>query len=112
MVTQVQIARVVGLDVSSVNKILNKVPGPVFAKETKQRVFKVAKRMGYDFGRETKPQLKRKIELMGKVIAGNELAVQALRRMLLKFVPEADLDRQVAEAMKSQLLGEGAQKIA
>jgi transcriptional regulator with XRE-family HTH domain len=51
MVTQGEIARRLGLDVSSVNKILNKRPGPVFRKETIKRVFKTAKELGYDFGR-------------------------------------------------------------
>ncbi len=51
MVTQVEIARRVGLDVSSVNKILNRRPGPVFRKETIKKVFKVARELGYDFGR-------------------------------------------------------------
>ena len=51
MVTQVEIARRVGLDVSSVNKILNKRQGPVFRKETIRKVFKIAKDLGYDFGR-------------------------------------------------------------
>ena len=51
MVTQVEIARRVGLDVSSVNKILNRRPGPVFRKDTIKKVFKVAKELGYDFGR-------------------------------------------------------------
>lgn len=51
MVTQVEIARRVGLDVSSVNKILNKRQGPVFRKDTIRKVFKIAKDLGYDFGR-------------------------------------------------------------
>jgi len=51
MITQVEIARRVGLDVSSVNKILNKRQGPVFRKETIRKVFKIARDMGYDFGR-------------------------------------------------------------
>ena len=50
-VTQLEIARRVGLDVSSVNKILNRRPGPVFKKETIKQVFKVARELGYDFGR-------------------------------------------------------------
>jgi transcriptional regulator with XRE-family HTH domain len=50
-VTQKQIARRVGLDVSSVNKILNRRPGAVFGKETVKRVFKVARQLGYDFDR-------------------------------------------------------------
>ena len=51
MITQVEIARRVGLDVSSVNKILNKRQGPVFRKDTIKRVFRVAKELGYDFSR-------------------------------------------------------------
>ena len=51
MVTQVEIAHRVGLDVSSVNKILNRRSGPVFRKDTIKKVFKIAKDMGYDFGR-------------------------------------------------------------
>ena len=50
-VTQLEIARRVGLDVSSVNKILNRRPGPVFKKETIKQVFKVARELGYDFTR-------------------------------------------------------------
>jgi transcriptional regulator with XRE-family HTH domain len=51
MVTQVEIARRVGLDVSSVNKILNHRPGSVFRKETVRKVFKVARELGYDFSK-------------------------------------------------------------
>jgi transcriptional regulator with XRE-family HTH domain len=51
MVTQSEIARRAGLDVSSVNKILNQRPGPVFRKETIRKVFKVARQLGYDLGR-------------------------------------------------------------
>jgi transcriptional regulator with XRE-family HTH domain len=51
MVTQIEIARRVGLDVSSVNKILNRRKGPVFRKDTVRKVFKAAKELGYDFGR-------------------------------------------------------------
>ncbi len=48
MVTQSEIARQLGLDVSSVNKILNRRSGPVFRTETVERVFEVAQRMGYN----------------------------------------------------------------
>ena len=51
MVTQGEIARRLGLDVSSVNKILNKRAGPVFRKETIRKVFRTARELGYDFGR-------------------------------------------------------------
>jgi transcriptional regulator with XRE-family HTH domain len=51
MVTQVEIARRLGLDVSSVNKILNRRQGPVFRRETIKMVWKIAREMGYDFNR-------------------------------------------------------------
>jgi len=51
MVTQMQIARKAGLDVSSVNKILNRRKGPRFRKATIRKVFKVARQLGFDFGR-------------------------------------------------------------
>lgn len=54
MITQVEIAEMAGLDVSSVNKILNEVPGPIFKKETIARVLKIAAKHGYDFERPTK----------------------------------------------------------
>jgi hypothetical protein len=49
--TQVEIARRVGLDVSSVNKILNRRRGPVFKQTTVDKVFRVAKQLGYSFDR-------------------------------------------------------------
>src|SRR5688572_30606842 len=49
--TQVEIARQVGLDVSSVNKILNRRPGAVFKQTTVEKVFRVAKRLGYGIDR-------------------------------------------------------------
>jgi len=51
MVTQIEIARRVDLDVSSVNKILNRRAGPVFRKDTIKRVFRTAREMGYDFNK-------------------------------------------------------------
>lgn len=51
MVTQLQIAQRCGLDVSTVNKILNRHPGSVFRKETVRKVLGVARRMNFDFGR-------------------------------------------------------------
>lgn len=47
MVTQVMIAERAGVDVSSVNKILNEKRGPVFRKETIRMVRKVARELGY-----------------------------------------------------------------
>ena len=73
MVTQIEIARRVGLDVSSVNKILNKRQGPVFRKETIRKVFKTAKDLGYDFGR-LKYQHRRRHH-RHEVAIGAELAI-------------------------------------
>jgi DNA-binding LacI/PurR family transcriptional regulator len=52
--TQVDIAREVGLDVSSVNKILNQKAGPKFKKATVKKVLSAAKRLGYNFSRASK----------------------------------------------------------
>jgi transcriptional regulator with XRE-family HTH domain len=49
--TQGKIARRAGLDVSSVNKILNRRPGSSFSPKTVRRVFRVARELGYDLGR-------------------------------------------------------------
>lgn len=46
-VIQADIAAVVGMDVSSVNKILNEVKGPVFKPSTIKRVKATAKRLGW-----------------------------------------------------------------
>lgn len=51
LVTQSEIARQVGLDVSSVCKILNSRNHSRFGRQTIQRVFKVARRLKYDFHR-------------------------------------------------------------
>lgn len=47
-VTQIQIARKLGLDVSSVNKILHGVPGLKWRPETVKAVFDAAEKLGYD----------------------------------------------------------------
>lgn len=57
MVTQLDIAKRCGLDCSSVNKILNDSPGPVFNKKTIDRVKRVAKQMGYKSDRPHKGKL-------------------------------------------------------
>ncbi len=73
MITQGEIARRLGLDVSSVNKILNKRAGPVFRKETIRKVFKVARELGYDFGR-LKYTHRRKFE-RHEVAVGAEIVI-------------------------------------
>lgn len=49
--TQIEVAKRVGLDVSSVNKILNRRAGAVFKSSTVATVFKVAKQLGYSLER-------------------------------------------------------------
>jgi len=51
MVTQIEIARRLGLDVSTVNKILHQRKGYQFRRETIREVFRVAEELGYDLGR-------------------------------------------------------------
>lgn len=62
MATQLEIARQVGLDVSSVNKILNRVAGPKFKKTTVALVFQAAREIGYDLSKPTKNDIKRRAE--------------------------------------------------
>lgn len=59
MVTQVELARTLGLDVSTVNKILNRRPGLRFRKETVRQVFQMAKSLGFDFNRIKYPHRRR-----------------------------------------------------
>jgi len=69
--TQVEIARQVGLDVSSVNKILNRRSGAVFKQATVDKVFRVAKRLGYRFDRlkrvHTRSHERREVHLQAKL---------------------------------------------
>lgn len=51
MITQCDIARKVGVDVSTVNKILNRRPGPVFSKVTIRKVFQAARELGFNLDR-------------------------------------------------------------
>lgn len=48
-VTQVDVARRAGLDVSSANKILNGDVGPKFSDKTRDRVLRIARKLGYRF---------------------------------------------------------------
>ncbi|HLG42691.1 MAG TPA: PilZ domain-containing protein [Planctomycetota bacterium] len=51
MITQVEIARNLKLDVSTVNKILNRKPGTKFRPDTVEKVYRLARKNGFDFGR-------------------------------------------------------------
>ena len=69
--TQVEIARHVGLDVSSVNKILNRRSGAVFKPATVEKVFRVAKRLGFRFDRlkrtHSRSHERREVQLSAKL---------------------------------------------
>lgn len=77
--TQGDIAKRVGMDVSTVNKILNKRAGPVFRKSTIRKVFRTAKRMGYHFKNPSRAGLCR------------QALLEILRRGYLKNVGPAKL---------------------
>lgn len=49
--TQRDIARLLDLDVSTVNKILRDAPGPAFNKHTVRKVWQAAEEIGYDLHR-------------------------------------------------------------
>lgn len=49
--TQAQVARLAGVDTSTVNKILNGRSSGTFSPKTTRRVLRVAREIGYDFGR-------------------------------------------------------------
>lgn len=58
--TQADVARLIGVDVSTVNKILNRKSGPKFRKSTVHSVFKAARQIGYDYAtRARKGRLER-----------------------------------------------------
>jgi DNA-binding LacI/PurR family transcriptional regulator len=48
MATQQEIAEALGMDIEIVRNILNEVPGMSYDKETLDRVFQTARKMGYD----------------------------------------------------------------
>jgi len=58
------IAEVLGLDVSSVNKIPNQTPGPVFNPKTIKKVFATARRMGFRFKTDSKLALNKRVKLL------------------------------------------------
>jgi DNA-binding LacI/PurR family transcriptional regulator len=81
-VTQTDIARRARLDVSSVNKILNRTPGPKFLPATVKRVLRIARELGYDFGRATKGTLGRDLQAAKEAGGALLLAAREARRAL------------------------------
>ena len=72
-VTQAQIARRVGLSVSSVSKILRQSPDGKFSQTVVDRVFAVAQELGYEPGRLKHPHRRRHPRKLQPVLV--ELAV-------------------------------------
>ncbi len=62
--TQVDIARELNIDVSTVNKILNHARGPVFTKETIRRVLRKAKELDYKPSSSSKGQMRSTLETL------------------------------------------------
>lgn len=62
MVTQMEIAQRLGLDVSTVNKVLNKAPRASFKKETVKAIFKMVKDLGYKPHSASKGQMRTILE--------------------------------------------------
>lgn len=84
-VTQKDIARELGLDVSTVNKVLHKVPGAVFKKSTIELVFRQAQAMGYKFDQYSKGWAMTLLrEIFPEKLSYHETA--ALRRLPVKTV--------------------------
>lgn len=89
MVTQLEIARQVGLDVSSVNKILNQVKGPVFRKETIKEVMSLARGLGYNFDRKNRHYWQRRAErfeeLLRKIMPTDKISESVAQQMGAHF---------------------------
>ena len=92
--TQTEIARIVGLDVSSVNKILNQTPGATFSKATIAKVFRVAKRLGYDQTRPTKGSL---LAALRQIAPDNEPVEALAHRLNLSVDRAAEIKRLVRQ---------------
>jgi hypothetical protein len=91
-VTQMDIAKACNLDVSSANKILNRVSGAVFRDKTVQMVFKTAKEMGYDFGRSSKGSFRMILEQLFpktqgvRILSALRGVTQAEARRIMKLL--------------------------
>lgn len=88
-VIQADIAAVVGMDVSSVNKILNEVKGPVFKPSTIKHVKATAKRLGWTPRKTDVSNLKkvvRKIKDVYSVNASPSSKLERIRQLLGEVV--------------------------
>lgn len=77
-VTQRVIAQYAGIDVSSVNKIINKIPGPSFKRETIDKVFEIANKLGYDFKSNRAARCR---TVLRELIEGGHLVGLSARKM-------------------------------
>lgn len=85
-VTQAEVAKKVGLDVSTVNKILNRVPGPSFAEATVKRVFKAAREMGWRLKWTGKYQLKDLVQQLSGALKEALPLIEASRHMSVERI--------------------------
>jgi transcriptional regulator with XRE-family HTH domain len=99
-VTQVEIARQVGIDVSSVNKILNRVPGAVFRKETLRHVQEVARLLGYSLGRANRHAL---IEVLREITAAHPCPLCPACRRAKEILGDYDLARSAPRSRKESV---------
>lgn len=85
MVKKTDIAHRLGLHVATVSRILNQVPGYRASKETVEKVFEVAREMGYDFERQKRfyrrRHRRRPTDMLVKLRAkqGNRVATHSAR---------------------------------
>jgi transcriptional regulator with XRE-family HTH domain len=96
-VTQGDIADIVGIDVSSVNKILNRTGG-VFRKDTIAKVFRVAERLGYDQTRPTKVAL---LAVLREIAPESEPAASLARRLNVSVSKAEEIKRLVKRRTSS-----------
>ncbi len=101
-VTQTEIARRARIDVSSVNKILNGVVGPVFRRETIERVHRIARKLGYRYpsrGKKSQADAGRALIAAGAAlsVAAAPLPKPYSDQLLAKLL---ELDLALADARK------------
>lgn len=99
--TQQELADELGLDVSSVNKILNRSTSGTFRKDTVKRVFTLARKKGYDFKRVTKGNM---TALASRLALAAKDVMELLQRDGAKIVPHLlDTDENAGQRLRDVL---------
>lgn len=91
MVTQQNIADHLGLDVETVRNVLTEAPGFLYDRELQDRVFRTARKMGYDF---------RKLKI-GKRMEIRRLSIEDMIRQVEKH-PEWGRD-EILDCMRNSI---------